>query len=87
MKVIYSPGADRDLENLDNSIVQRIVKKVKEITDQENPLVYAKALTGHLQGLYRFRVGDYRIIFSINKDETITILIILKIAHRKEVYK
>lgn len=87
MKVIYSARADKDLERLERSTAQRIIKKVKEFTDQENPLVQAKALSGEFLGLHRFRVGDFRIIFSVDKNGSISIFTILHIAHRKDIYK
>lgn len=87
MRVVYSKDADKDLDNLDPSITKKLVKKVKELTDQEDPLSFAKPLRANLSGLYRFRVGDYRIIFSMEADGSLTILTILRIAHRKDIYK
>jgi mRNA-degrading endonuclease RelE of RelBE toxin-antitoxin system len=43
-----------------------------------------KALTGDLKGLWRYRIGDIRMIASI-KDETVTVLV-LRVAHRREIY-
>jgi mRNA interferase RelE/StbE len=44
----------------------------------------AKALTGDLKGLWRYRIGDIRMSASV-KDETVTVLV-LRVAHRREVY-
>lgn len=45
---------------------------------------FGKALTGDLNGLWRHRIGDIRMIVSI-KDETVTVLV-LRVAHRREAY-
>lgn len=49
------------------------------------PRQHGKALTGHLKGLWRYRVGDYRIICDIKDDELI--ILAITIAHRRDVYK
>lgn len=49
------------------------------------PRKQGKALTGHLKGFWRYRVGDYRIICDIKDDELI--ILAITIAHRREVYK
>jgi mRNA interferase RelE/StbE len=53
---------------------------------QQNPRFHPniKPLKGNYSGYYRFRVGDYRVIYSIN-DETMQVLVDT-IAHRSEVY-
>ncbi len=43
-----------------------------------------KPLAGSYKGLYRFRIGDYRIIYSIEDDKLI--IVVLRIRHRKDVY-
>lgn len=87
MIVIYSKGARKDLRALDLSVSKIVIKKLDEIVTSENPLSFAKPLTANLSGLYRFRVGDYRVIFSVEADGSVTILIILRVAHRKDIYK
>ena len=83
----YAERALRDLRQLDHGIAQRIVSKVRQYRLSENPLIYAHRLTGAHRGLYRFRIGDYRIVFTANKEGNLVILLILRIAHRREVYR
>lgn len=85
--LIYAPSAQKDLRSLDNSVADRILNKIKKYSEAPDARVTAKALTGTLTGLYRYRVGDYRIIFSVDEQEVVTILTILNIAHRKDVYR
>jgi mRNA interferase RelE/StbE len=51
----------------------------------ENPRQWGKPLQGEKRGLWRYRVGDYRLICHI-QDERITVLV-LEVAHRKDVYR
>ncbi|MEK7673032.1 MAG: type II toxin-antitoxin system RelE/ParE family toxin [Patescibacteria group bacterium] len=85
-KVIYTSKARKDLKNLDLKITKRIIKKIKEYQETPDPLSFAKHLKNSILGSYRFRIGDYRAIFDVDRDGNITILLILKIAHRKDIY-
>ena len=69
---------------LDKSVQRRIKNYLDDIVQLENPRSRGKALVGNLVNLWRYRVGDYRIICDI-QDEKILITI-LRIGHRKDVY-
>mgnify|MGYP001565150913 CR=1 FL=1 len=75
-KIIWDEKANDSLNKLEPSISRRIFKKIEELS--ENP--FSKDIK-RLKGSddYRLRVGDYIIIFSIEKDA----IIILKVGHRK----
>ena len=85
--VIYVLSAEKKLYALDRSVAKRIAKKIKQYSTSPNPLNEAKPLSGILKGFYRYRVGDYRIIFCVDTSGVITVLTILDIAHRKDVYR
>jgi mRNA interferase RelE/StbE len=85
--VNYAVLAQKDLHSLDRSIAQRIVLKVQAYSKADDPFAEAKPLSGELQGLFRYRVGDYRVIFELRADGSITILTVLRIKHRKDVYR
>ncbi len=87
MRIEYTAEARRELRSLDKHDAVRILKKVSTYGELENPLTFAKPLEGTLAGLYRFRVGDYRIIFSLDESGSVTILVVLKVAHRKDIYR
>lgn len=87
VKVIYSESALKDLKQLDRVIAKRIVLKIKDNTEQSDPLLRAKALAGKLSGWYRYRIGDYRAIFSMGSNGQIILLKVLQIRHRKDVYR
>ena len=84
-EVKYSEKAEQQLKKLDNSARKIIERFVKRLHDYQNPRDIGKALKGQFTGLWRYRVDDYRLICSIH-DNVLTIEIV-KIGHRKEVYK
>lgn len=82
-RYLITKTARADLEELSLAVRERIGKKLKYFIETDEPLKYAERLTGRRDGDYRFRVGDYRIIF-IFDGKTIYIL---RIQHRREVYR
>jgi mRNA interferase RelE/StbE len=79
--------AKYDFLQLQKQIQKRIAKKLRFYISSKNPLQYAKKLKDSRLGTYRFRIGDYRVIFDLDKKGNIHILMILRIKHRKEVYE
>ena len=57
----------------------------ERLATADNPRQWGRALQGERRGLWRYRVGDYRLICDI-QDEKITILV-LELGHRKDVYR
>lgn len=81
--VLLAPPAERQLKTFIPATQKRIVKRLKTL--QGNPRPHGvKKLTGE-DDLYRIREGDYRIIYTIRDRELI--VLVLKIADRKEVYR
>lgn len=77
-------SAAKDLKKLPPSIRTRVIQKLQWFGEQGDPLHFAVQLAGNgVAGDYRFRVGDYRIIFDMS-DQT---LIIRMIEHRRDVYR
>ncbi len=81
--IVYKKSVTKDLRRISNDLKYIIRRAIEEklITD---PLRFGLPLRRNLKGLMKLRVGDYRIIYSIEK-ETVTVHVI-KIGHRKEVY-
>lgn len=84
MKVNFSENALNELTKLDKDISARILKKLKEIERLDNPRDSGKALVGNLAGLWRYRVGDYRIICKINDEELV--ILVINVKKRSEAY-
>ena len=62
-ELVYTARAVRDIKNLDENVKKRIGKTI--IRYKEDPLEYAEKLTDSTLGTYRFKIGDYRVIFDI----------------------
>ena len=77
-------AAARELARLDKPIGRRAVERIHWLAANLDS-IKPEALTGDLAGLYKLRVGDYRVVYEILHDEQ-TIVIHL-IGHRREVYR
>ena len=86
-RVEFDPGAVRELEKLDPQIARRILKFLQErVLGLDDPRMIGAALSGSRLGeLWKYRIGDYRVIASI-EDNVLTILV-LSIGHRRQVYR
>ena len=84
-KIEIDKGVQRSMKKLDRNVAKRIIAKLREISQLEDPRSTGKALVGNLAELWRYRVGDYRIVCDI-EDEVLLILVI-DVAHRSKVYK
>lgn len=78
--------AEKQITKLGRPAQKSIQQFLRErLTIAENPRQWGKPLQGEKRGLWRYRVGDYRLICDI-QDERITVLV-LEVAHRKDVYR
>jgi len=82
-RVVFSASAVKQLSKLGHQ-TKRLIKNwvLKNLVDTENPREHGKALTGNLKGIWRYRVGDYRIFAEFEDDELI--VLIFEVAHRRE---
>jgi len=80
-KIIYTKRAAKDISKLDSETKDRIRVSLERYA--EAPLRYAKKMVEPAFGTYRFRVGDYRIIFDIEENK----IIVLRVGHRREIYR
>lgn len=81
--ILLAPAAERQLRALPEPAQKRIVKRLRRLKEKPRPEGATK-LAGE-DDLYRIRDGDYRIIYTIRNKELI--ILIVKIGHRKEVYR
>lgn len=74
------------LKKLDKNTETQILKYLhKIINSNTNPKSFGKPLLANMSGLWRYRVGDYRIICNI--EDNILLILVVDIGHRAEVYK
>lgn len=83
MNVVLSKSCFHDLEKLDRMLQKRILDKIEFYLSQKNPLSHAEKMKDSIYGQWRFRIGDYRVLFDVEGEKAF----ILKIGHRREVYK
>jgi mRNA interferase RelE/StbE len=85
-RVEISRTAEKQIQKLNRDAQEAIVRFLRErVLAAENPRQLGKPLHGDKGGLWRYRVGDYRLICDI-QDERITV-IVLRVGHRKDVYR
>ena len=83
MWINYTKSAIIDLQSLPRDIQKRIAQKMKFYAGVANPLRFAERLTDHKDADFRFRIGEYRVKFDVINDK----IFVLKIKHRKDVYR
>ncbi|MEC9283759.1 MAG: type II toxin-antitoxin system RelE/ParE family toxin [Bdellovibrionota bacterium] len=83
-KLRYKESVKKDLKKISQDN-QYIIKRTIEDKLQTEPLKYGLPLRRSLKGYMKLRIGDYRVIYSIEKQ--IVTVHIIKIGHRREVYK
>ena len=80
-RLVYTHRAIRDIDALDTSVKQRIGKTL--LRYGPDPLKHAEPLKQSELGSYRFRIGDYRVVFDLEGDQ----IVILRVGHRREIYR
>lgn len=79
--LVYTRRAEKDIRALDPAIKKQIGKAILKL--KANPSKHAEKLTDPRIGTYRFRSGDYRVIFDLVGDD----VVILRVGHRREIYR
>ena len=82
VKIEWTEGAIKDLEKLDKLVALKVLKKVTWFSKNFEQLV-SKSLSGEFKGTYKLRVGDWRVVYTV-EGKTI---IIQFVGHRREIYK
>ncbi|MBI2023914.1 type II toxin-antitoxin system RelE/ParE family toxin [Candidatus Giovannonibacteria bacterium] len=83
MKVFFTNRAKKDWLKLDRKVRDQIRAKLEYFISQKNPLRYSEQLKDSQFGQFRFRIGDYRIIFDVSGDN----IFVLRLGHRKDIYR
>ena len=79
-----APAAQRQLRKLDPNIRRRIARRIDSLAEEPRPDGVVK-LTDVSPPLYRVREGDYRIIYAIEDEELV--VLVVRIRHRSEAYR
>ncbi|MDU5542453.1 type II toxin-antitoxin system RelE/ParE family toxin [Varibaculum cambriense] len=84
-EIKFDKGVERTLGKIDKPTAKRIVRKLRQIAELDNPRQLGKPLTGNLSGLWRYRVGDWRIICYLEDAELV--VLVIGVDHRRQVYR
>jgi mRNA interferase RelE/StbE len=85
-RVAFHRAAVRDLRKLGGDAEKRVLRYLRErISGSKDPRRFGHALTGDRKGLWRYRVGDFRIVAAI-EDHRFVVLVVT-VGHRREVYR
>jgi mRNA interferase RelE/StbE len=82
VSVKWRTEALNDLEKIDFTIAERVLSKVSWL-EENFPTIIPEQLGWNLRGLYKLRVGDYRVVYSFQQET----VIIQSVKHRSEAYK
>jgi len=83
-KVVYLDSVESDLKSLDKPIRKRLLDKIETVLVKD-PEGLGKPLTGVFAGFWRYRMGDFRIIYKISRKDIL--IIVARIGHRKDIYR
>jgi len=82
-KVAYLNSVEEDLKKLDKTTVRKLLNRIETYLACD-PKELGKPLKGEFQGYWRYRWGDYRVIYKISEREIL--ILVLRISNRKDVY-
>lgn len=82
-RILITKRAKEDIDALDSIIKKRLGKKIFHFESLDDIRSVAKQLENSRIGEYRLRVGDYRVLFDLEGKD----IIILRVQHRKDVYR
>ncbi|RLD17331.1 MAG: type II toxin-antitoxin system mRNA interferase toxin, RelE/StbE family [Caldiserica bacterium] len=80
----FFPEAISDLKKVEKSVALRVLNKLKWISENFSEIT-PESLTGKLKGLFKLRVGNWRVIYSVDRKKKV--IKIYMVAHRSKIYK
>lgn len=85
-RVVFTPKAERDFKRLPKADEQRIKDEMTALAEEPYPRVYVKKLKGHRSTpIYAHRVGQYRIILTIEGD--VMVIFVIEVGNQSKVYR
>ena len=86
LKIKTTSVFDKDIKKLDRQVSQRIIEKMEALANSPELLKYrVKYMPNDLEGLQKYRIGDWRVLFWLDKGKNE--LVLYAVDHRSQVYK
>ncbi|MGC0144491.1 type II toxin-antitoxin system RelE family toxin [Pseudactinotalea sp. Z1732] len=82
-EIVFDARARKELRRLDKPVGRRVYRAIMALADDPRP-ADVRQLRGH-PGLWRIRIGAYRVVYAIDNDQLIVVM--LRVAHRREAYR
>jgi mRNA interferase RelE/StbE len=82
-EVQFKKSVEKDLRALSKTDQKRVLEQIGKVLAKDPYL--GKPLSGEFRGLFRWRIGRFRVIYEVQKE--VLLILVLKIGHRKEVYR
>ena len=84
-RVVFTENAKKDLKKLDRHTAALILGWIrKNLEGCGDPRIHGKGLTANRSGEWSYRVGDYRIIATI--EDSRLVILVVTVGHRREIY-
>ncbi|MBD3270368.1 type II toxin-antitoxin system RelE/ParE family toxin [Candidatus Peregrinibacteria bacterium] len=84
-KLFFTLKSKQDLAKIDKRNSKRIMDKLFHFCNSDSPMYFAKKLSNPKFGTFRYRIGNYRVLFDLEIYQDNASLIILAVKHRKEI--
>ncbi len=84
VRVLFTRKAETDLARLDRAVAKRVLRRLRWLAENVETVRH-EPLTGQWQGVYKLRVGDYRVLYTLDKEQQA--LIVHFARHRREIYR
>ncbi|HUT99759.1 MAG TPA: type II toxin-antitoxin system RelE/ParE family toxin [bacterium] len=82
-RVVLTKRAYRDLKQLTPAVYTRIIKRIEQLASEPRPPGVRKITDS--ADRYRIRIGDYRVIYQVEDDRLL--ILVIRVRHRREVYR
>jgi mRNA interferase RelE/StbE len=82
-RIQFTKEAQKQIEKLPKKVILKIFEKIEKLASDPKP-PGSKSLKGKLAHYYRIRSGDYRVIYAVEDDKLV--ILVVKVAHRKDIY-
>ena len=84
-KTEFEQEATKEFRKLDKSAQRQIRNYLRRLEQEDDPRWRGRALTGELAGLWRYRVGDFRLLCQLEEERLV--VLVLRLGHRRTVYR